>query len=253
MPVIAQLGLPLPPADAGGARGKVRIARLNGGPLRYRLSRTARRTVGIYVGGGEVNVRAPRWVSVADIEAFLLEKESWVAKRLKERTAPPAAFHWREGEALPVLGRGLRLCAREGMEGVRREGDTLLLPASEVYRWRALTLEWLKNTALERFCQRSDHYASLLGVQPPSVGLSNARTRWGSCWRARGTAGRILLHWRLIHLPPLLLDYVVAHEIAHLREPNHSKRFWAVVGALFPAYAAARRSLKLEGAALPVL
>ena len=79
-----------------------------------------------------------------------------------------------------------------------------------------------------------------LGVAPPPLTLSAARTRWGSCSLKTG----IRLNWRLIHFPPHVIDYVVAHELAHLREMNHSPSFWAVVGQLFPTYKAARADLK---------
>ena len=81
----------------------------------------------------------------------------------------------------------------------------------------------------------------------PAVGLSNARTRWGSCSSLSG----IRLHWRLIHLPLPLIDYVVAHEVAHLVEMNHSPRFWSVVESLYPGHVAARKALRQAAAALP--
>lgn len=90
-------------------------------------------------------------------------------------------------------------------------------------------------------------------MREPSLGLSNAQTRWGSCRRTRGEAGRVLLSWRLVHLPPHLTDYVVAHELAHLREPSHTPRFWSIVEQLFPEYLSARRELNRLGRTLPRL
>jgi len=83
----------------------------------------------------------------------------------------------------------------------------------------------------------------------PPVRLSNARTRWGSCSSLSG----IRLHWRLVHLPPELIDYVVAHEVAHLREMNHSPRFWAVVESVCPAWRTGRARLRQAAASLPVI
>ena len=95
---------------------------------------------------------------------------------------------------------------------------------------------------LERMTARAGLYAAQLGLPPPPVALSNARTRWGTC----SARGRIRISWRLAHLSPELADYVVAHEVAHLKEMNHSRRFWAVVETLYPRYRAARREIRLS-------
>jgi len=81
------------------------------------------------------------------------------------------------------------------------------------------------------------------------MGLSDARTRWGSC----GASGRVLINWRLMLLPPHLIDYVVMHELAHLREPNHSTRFWNIVASTYPGHRAARRELNALAHMLPEL
>ncbi len=160
---------------------------------------------------------------------------------------------WMEDEALPVLGHPTRLSASAGAGAVCLAGDRLVLPLADFARWRELTVEWLRRTAFDLFRDRVSRYAARLGVPSPSLGLSNAQTRWGSCRKAPGEAGRVLLNWRLVHLPPHLTDYVVAHELAHLREHNHSSRFWAIVARLFPGYLSARRELNRAGRALPRL
>jgi predicted metal-dependent hydrolase len=104
--------------------------------------------------------------------------------------------------------------------------------------------QWLHEQALLCFEERVAHYRQLLGVNlAPKVLLSSARTRWGSCH----SSGRIHLNWRLIQMPARLIDYVVAHEVAHLLEMNHSQRFWRAVGRLVPDYAERRKQLRLEG------
>jgi predicted metal-dependent hydrolase len=99
------------------------------------------------------------------------------------------------------------------------------------------------------FCERTTLYARKLGVAVPRVSLSSARTRWGSC----SEKGGIRINWRLIHLPLTLIDYVVAHELAHLIEMNHSQRFWAVVASVYPEWRAARRELKSRAAVMPII
>ena len=233
--------------------GTLRRVGLATGVLQYRFVRARRRTIGIFVHRGEVEARAPRWVSIADVEAFMRDKERWIARRLAEALPEPAPFRWREGERLPVLGGSARLSASPGAVAVHRIGDRLMLPMGALAQWRELTLDWLRGNAFALFRERVRHYAALLGVAEPSLGLSNAQTQWGSCWRRRGEHGRVLLNWRLYHLPPRLTDYVVAHELAHLRELNHSARFWAVVESLYPDYRAARIELNQLGRLLPAL
>ena len=102
--------------------------------------------------------------------------------------------------------------------------------------------------ALSHFEARVAEFAARLGVRPPPVRLTSARTRWGSC-----SARAIRLHWRLIHLPAALVNYVVAHEVAHLQHMDHSPAFWAVVERLYPDARSARRQLREAGRSLPEL
>ena len=240
-----------PAAPARSGVGALRSIKLATGQLQYRFVRAQRRTIGLVVRRGEVQARAPRHVAVAEVEAFLRLKERWIARRLAEALPEAPRVRWSDGTLLPLLGGHARLTAVPGDRKIQLTGDRLLLPLGDSARWRTLTIEWLQATALGVFHERTRHFALALGLCEPSIGLSNARTRWGSCRRHHGSAGRILLNWRLVHLPNLLIDYVVAHEMAHLRELNHSARFWAVVARIFPNYLDARRELKR--AALPAL
>ena len=253
MPGVTQLRLQFDPDPFPTGTGTARRIVVAGGVLHYRFVRAHRRTIGIIVHRGEVEARAPRHVALTEVEAFIRKKERWIAKRLAESTPEPPRFRWAEGETLPVLGHAVRLSASADAGAVCLAHDRLVLPLTEFARWRELTIEWLRATALDLFRGRVRHYATSLGVHEPSLGLSNAQTRWGSCWRAGGEAGRVLINWRLVHLPPDLIDYVVAHELAHLLELNHSPRFWAIVAQLFPDYRSARRELSRLGRTLPTL
>jgi predicted metal-dependent hydrolase len=104
---------------------------------------------------------------------------------------------------------------------------------------------WLQREASRVFAERAAHFAALLGVRVKRLSLSSAATRWGSA----NANGSVRLHWRLIQHPLATIDYVVAHELAHLREMNHSERFWAVVRSVVPDYQEARASLRREGRA----
>ena len=231
----------------------MRRVMLSGGVLHYRFVRSKRRTIGIVVHRSVVEARAPHYVTLAEVEAFIREKERWIVQRLTEAAPEPPPIRWSDGEVIPLLGRAVRLTALAEAGEVHLRDDRLMLPPDDFARWRDMTVGWLRITALRLFHDRVGHFAHMLGVREPSLGLSSAQTQWGSCWRTRGEAGRILLNWRLVHLPAHLPDYVVAHELAHLREPNHSRRFWAVVAQLYPHHVAARRELNRLGATLPAL
>jgi predicted metal-dependent hydrolase len=146
----------------------------------------------------------------------------------------------------------LTLDLAEGARTAVLEGDRLLLQMRKPHeraRARVELIRWLKEHALETLVPRVAHYAALLGLPEPRVTVSNARTQWGVCTQD----GRIRLSWRLVHVQPTLADYVVAHEVAHLVELNHSARFWKVVETLYPDCRAARHDLDLAAAALPII
>ena len=231
--------------------GKVRHIVLDGRVIAYRLRRARRRTVGLAVNREGLTASAPRWVSIADVEAFIREKAQWILARLAEheqRRRPP--FEWRLGARLPVLGRDHEIVCAEVESGI---GDGRLAVAPAIAQspaaLRESVLGTLKDHALDLFKDRVAHYSAHVESPPLTVRLSNARTRWGSCH----ADGRILLNWRLVHFRMPIVDYVVAHELAHLREMNHSPRFWRVVEHLYPDYRAARHELRQRGEDIPDL
>lgn len=128
-------------------------------------------------------------------------------------------------------------------------GDQLQFGLADGTSLRSRALDWMRAQASEFLRNRVAELARPLGLTPTGVGLSDARSRWGSC----GANGRLLLNWRLMLLPPHLIDYVVVHEIAHLRELNHSPRFWEIVASLYPGHRSARSELNSLGRALPEL
>jgi predicted metal-dependent hydrolase len=110
-------------------------------------------------------------------------------------------------------------------------------------------LQWYKKQALTDFSRRLSLFATKLGVPTPPLFLSNARSRWGSC----NSRKEIRLNWRLLQAPPHIINYVVCHELAHLKEMNHSAKFWAVVASIFPDYKAAEKELKAWSPKLHVI
>lgn len=217
----------------------------------YRLVRSSRRTLGMTIDQRGLRVGASPRTSLADIERFLRHNAAWVLKKLDEWHDHGQARHLAicDGALLPVLGKDCVVRIEPGGNRVRWVGHTLILQARPDADLRQLARRALRNRALEIFRDRAAHYAAKLHRPLPRVALSNAQTRWGSCSEKTG----IRLSWRLIHAPPRLLDYVVAHEMAHLVEMNHSPRFWAVVERLCPDYRSARDQLRRLAATCPQL
>jgi predicted metal-dependent hydrolase len=224
---------------------------LDGERLSLTLRRSARRTLALFVDPRGVRVAAPFDVPLREIERFVRTHGDWLRARL-DAHVPPATLVASAGAVFPVLGEPVRLLAHCGGRQARwqQEGSSgaqaLHLPkaASAAALTRALAvraLVWHRERVAE-YCQR-------LALKVPPVHLTSARTRWGSCSRLSG----IRLHWRLIHLPSALINYVVAHEVAHLVEMNHSAKFWAVVARLYPDWQNARRQLRAAAASLPVI
>jgi predicted metal-dependent hydrolase len=235
--------------DRRAAEGTLLIE-LGGRLIEYRFARRRRRTLGISVDAGGLSVAAPLRAPWREVEAFLREKERWILAKLNEwsRLPAPERLRGESGESLPVQGERVTLEVREGRRAVDRCGDRLIVCAPRLRVLPAL-LGWLKARALEVLRPRATHYAARLALPAPRVALSNARTQWGVC----GEDGSIRLSWRLVHVEPRLADYVVAHEVAHLVELNHSRRFWEVVANLYPEWPLARERLELAGAALPII
>lgn len=231
--------------------------------LEYVLLRSKRRTIGFQITEEGLRVTAPRWVTVANIDDAIQEKQQWIINNLNERRKRTerrleTAMRWEDGARFLFLGQTLSLriqrsdmvkrIATEYQEEPRELSILLPIDASE-QQLKDAAKAWLQKEAKNVFSSRLSVYADMLGVSYKSMSLSNAATRWGSCT----SQGKIHLNWRLIHFAPELIDYVIAHELAHLHEMNHSPRFWARVESVFPDYAQARLRLKRHASAeLPV-
>ena len=230
------------------AIGRAHLA-LDGKLVSYTIKRSVRRrAISILVDEEGLRVGAPWDATHVAIERLLRKHAAWVMRKLEEwqvRRAPTR--RWTDGETLMLLGEPFTLRLVPEIEHVQLQDTTLLAGTAAGTEADSVALrirEWLHAQALACFEERVEHYRRLLGVPAaPRVLLSSARTRWGSCH----TSGRIHLNWRLIQMPVQLIDYVVAHEVAHLLEMNHSQRFWRTLGTLVPDYAARRKALRREG------
>lgn len=270
-PQPAPLPLPQPLPAAAAEQVEFRHPRshrellLAGHPVAYELRRSRRRSIGFVVGSEGLSVSAPRWVGVGEIEAALREKSTWILRKLQEQRERAARLQaarveWREGGTVPFLGDTVILVLdpratgavlhtdAESLPGVPRLTLHLGLPqTAEPDQIRDTVQSWLQRQARRIFEDRCAHFAALLGVRMTRLSLSSASTRWGSA----SAGGAIRLNWRLVHFALPVIDYVVTHELAHLREMNHSAAFWEVVRAALPGYEQARGALRQE--VLPVL
>ncbi|MFV9474972.1 M48 family metallopeptidase [Advenella sp. RU8] len=218
----------------------------------YTLRRSNRKSIGFTINAEGLRITAPKWVSQEIINQAIQEKKPWIQSKLLQwqQHATPV-LHWQDGMQLPYLGRQiivqldpqLASCRYQGNYNLAQDNDILSvnLPyTASAQAIKTACTHWFQGRALAWFETRLHHFQHSSGTKPVRLGLSRATTRWGSC----NSDGSIRLNWRLIHLCPELIDYVIAHELAHLKEMNHSPRFWAEVGRILPDYQAAKARLK---------
>lgn len=208
------------------------------------VRRRGRRGVGLKVDEKGLTVSAPSTLPLARIEALVRESESWVLRKVEEwRARQVPAMLWQDGAVLPFLGEALLLRLHAASRpAAEREGSELLVrapPEAGETAIRLAVVGWYKRVALPLLSARVASLAERAAIRPPRVFLSSAMARWGSCNSHR----EVRLAWRLVKAPPTLVDYVVCHELAHLRHMNHSRAFWAEVERQCPDYRALRRQL----------
>ena len=249
-----------------------REALLDGVLVAYAFKRGKRRTIGFSVGAEGLAVSAPKWVLLNEIDRAVQEKAGWIVKKLQEtrerhKRLEAVRIDWKDGATLPFLGGVLTVVldprqsvsamvvqpvsavadAVDGAQGLppTDEHNTLCLGLAHnatATQIRDAAQAWLMRYARQLFEQRLNHFAPELGVQWRRLSLSSAGTRWGSA----SADGSIRLNWRLIHFKLSVIDYVVVHELSHLRVMDHSPRFWDTVRHVVPDYAELRSQLKDE-------
>jgi hypothetical protein len=234
-------------ATREAASREARALELGGDRVEYLLvRRRGRRGVGLKVDAGGLTVSAPLSIPVHRVELLVRESESWVLRKMavwRERRVPEP--RWEDGASVPYLGGGLVLRFAPGRRVMATlEGESLVVTATEhdPESVRRAVVAWYKRAALPHLAHRAFVFSRLAGLAPPRVMLSSAGSRWGSCNSRR----EVRLAWRLIKARAELIDYVVCHELAHLRHMNHSREFWAEVGRLCPDYRRLRDELEAK-------
>ena len=179
-----------------------------------------------------INLVVPKGVSEARALAFAAEQQDWITKHLKRL---PQAVAYKDGTVIPVLGQDVRLCITQDFT-LKRTSISLnnneLLVSTNKEAPQGRIIRFLKNLAKEKLTTLSHEKAAILGKTVKAVQIRDTKSRWGSCT----PDGRISYSWRLIHAPYESLDYVAAHEVAHLKHMNHSPRFWALCEKLCDDY-----------------
>lgn len=210
-------------------------------PVTWRRSPRARRlSLRISRLDGRITLTLPQNVAARTAEAFLRERESWLRKVLAELPVPCPVV---PGTLLPCEGEMLQVRVAPLLRP-RIEGDSLLVPkrGSPGRAARA----FLQFLARDRLAERVAVHTARLGLPAGRIALRDTRSRWGSC----SAMGDLMFSWRLVMAPPDVLDYVAAHEVAHLAQMNHSPAFWAEVERLIPGYAEPRLWLRNQGSTL---
>ena len=208
-------------------------------PIVVALRRNGRaRRLTLRVSGldGRVTLTVPPRVPVAEAHDFARSREDWLRGRLGAVAGPCQVAG---GTVLPVEGAATRLVLSPSTRLTHTGGEISAASPEAV-------LAYLRHLARDRLTAAVDRHASALGRRATAIALRDPRSRWGSC----SSAGRLMFSWRLVLAPPAVLDYVAAHEVAHLAHMDHSRRFWDVVARLCPGHAGERAWLRLEGAAL---
>lgn len=205
-----------------------------------RSARARRLSLKVGRSDGRVSLSMPSRTPLSEAEAFIALQAEWIARHVAAAPAPRVA---EVGATLPLLGRSVPVVPGTG-RSARFDGSAISVAddARAGPRIKAL----LQTMARTHLAEAVDRHSHVLGRVPTKMTLRDTRSRWGSC----SSRGELMFSWRLIMAPPEVLDYVAAHEVAHLAHMDHSERFWRQVAVLMPDYAPRRAWLRQDGAAL---
>jgi predicted metal-dependent hydrolase len=213
-------------------------------PVRMRTNVRARRfTLRLDPDGDGAVLTMPPGVPYSEARMFVLRQSDWLAGALARQPRRIVVDH---GARIPIAGTDAEIACVDGpRRAPRLEDGRLILSGAGVCAFQPgpRVAAFLKARARDALVPAVQHYSGMLGRKAAAVTLRDTRSRWGSC----SAAGRLSFSWRLAMAPPEVLDYVAAHEAAHLVEMNHAPRYWAVVARILPDYERHRNWLKREG------
>ena len=211
-----------------------------------KLVRSKRRTIALIVErDGSLTVRAPRRAAVVDIHAFILEKQDWIIRareKFKSVAAAPKK-EYKDGESFLFLGSEYELALVKPQRPALKFENGFTLGSTAQNKGERIFVQWYKEQAYTVIAERVRLFSAQFGFSPKQVKISSARTRWGSC----SPDGTLTFTWRLVMAPLEVIDYVVVHELVHLRVKDHSSRFWREVEKIMPDYKNCRKWLRVHG------
>ncbi|MBU2590492.1 MAG: SprT family zinc-dependent metalloprotease [Nitrospinota bacterium] len=217
-----------------------------------KIIRTKRRTFGLRVGSdATLTVRAPLRADIKLIEKIVAEKSAWIAKKQEEalrKGRDVVTYKFEAGELFHYLGQGYPLTIAEHRKTLTLEANHFILPQKYGHKGKEVFVKWYKEKALAYVGKRVDYYSHQMGLSYKSIRISSAKKRWGSC----SGKGNLSFSWRLILAAPEIIDYVVIHELAHLKHHNHAKTFWLYVESILPNYKVSKKRLKDNGHLLSI-
>jgi predicted metal-dependent hydrolase len=219
---------------------------INGDTISYILIKKYRRSIGLKITRDGLIVHAPIFVSKKHIKTVIISKQKWIESKLNliKIKAPP--FSIKTGQEFNLLGKKIILQLSEGQKKIRLQNNSCFLSFTDLSKQDKLKeyfIGWLKEYTHNHFKKRVDFYSINSNLSPKKVLLSNAKNKWGSC----NSRAEVRFNWRLILSTEHIVDYVICHELSHLKFMNHSQQFWGLVGEIFPDYKEAQRQLKLIG------
>jgi predicted metal-dependent hydrolase len=216
----------------------------SGKKIKYLLKRRNRKTIGLKVDHDGLVIHAPILIPRSRIEELIAPKIDWIQEKLSLQLNKKKKIIWKTGELILILGNKVILSLKTSKtNSVLQDRDILHVETNRMHdhmHSTKLVSKWLKEKALKDFIRRAEVFSVKLNVYPSNIYLSNAKSRWGSC----NSKKEIRLNWRLIQAPPHIINYVICHELAHLKEMNHSNRFWDEVAKVLPEYRSSERELK---------
>lgn len=212
--------------------------------INYSLTKSRRKTISIQINSdATVTVKAPLWASQTAIDSFVSSKQAWIQSHLAKQKAllnAKSSFSLQYGDCVLYRGKEYPIVASSNKKATF-SSNTFSLPdnlTSDEIKQAVVGI--LKAMAKPDFKARALHFAGIMGVSPTAVKLSQAVTNWGSC----SGKNSINLSWRLVFAPDAVIDYVIIHELAHIKEHNHSTNFWNIVASFCPNYNECRQTLK---------
>jgi predicted metal-dependent hydrolase len=227
---------------------EARSIEVRGRSVPYVLKRyRGRSSVGLIVDHRGLTVTAPRRASDRFIVDAIREQAAWVLKKLEEwRERKPTTIAWHDGIVIAHLGEPVTVMRDLFHRGAPALEDCYLRLAApdDGEAMHRQVVEWYRAQARIYFLARVSDFCARFALPAPKVIVSNAESRWGSCNVKR----EVQLSWRLMKAPPRVIDYVVAHELAHLKHMDHSAAFWALVARMYPQYKSAQQVLRRDDA-----